>query len=456
MYRLVLLVNRLPRHPLGAALAALSFTAFVIAPAAAANPTPEGAAANLNAWRAELGEAPASTTVPAWNTGCNHHDNYEHVNGNSLTHLESSSNPGYTTDGAEAAEDSVLAAAVSAPGPTPDASLLPGPTWDAAVFHRAALLQPRLAQIGFDSSTFLEAGVYRTFECLWAQNQAPDPPQALDNNRTTPGLTLYPSPGNGAYDVPTAFPAGSESPDPGAETGVPPGAALGWMLSVEINGPWANAGAGYVVAAHGVTATLAPDGTSNFVPIVVSQCGSSGCGGSGGTAEGPYFQGGFGLFPTQPLAPNTTYRVVLTGGTVTDQMSHAEYPIPSGYSWCFSTGAVYAASADCAPPTTAAEEQVNPNASTALSFTQAGGSSPGGSGQSTATGPKPTRCVVPRLTAKKLSVAKRKIRAANCRLGKVRTREGVTRKSGRVVKQGAKPGATLPAGAKIEVTLGKG
>jgi hypothetical protein len=444
-----------------------------LAPAAFANPTPGATAEALNTWRAQLGEGLVSTTtVAAWNTGCNHHNAYENLNGNALTHEDLGGHPGHTSDGAEAAANSVLAEAVSAPSPTPDASLLPGPTWDGAVFHRAALLDPRLAQIGFDSSTFLEGGVYRTFNCLWLQNQNANPPQALDNTRTTPGLTLYPSPANGAYGVPTVFP-GNESPDPAQETGVPAGSTLGWLLNVEINGPWANGGSGFSTYAHGVSATLAPDGTSNFLPLVVSQCGPSGCGGGGGTSEGAYFRGGFGIFPTQPLAANTTYRVVLTAGTVTDNTAKVDYPL-AGYSWCFSTGASYTPSADCAAPTTAAQEPSTPNASTAPSVTppaNSGGDGSGGTGGggtgggSTGNAPAPApggssnrgggapSCTVPKLKGLSIPAARKKLSAAHCALGKVHKAKGAGAGPVRVVGQGAKPKASLAAGAKVAVTV---
>jgi hypothetical protein len=180
-------------------------------------PTPDQAAAELNVLRAELGESSVATaTNSALNTGCRHHDHYEAINGDTLTHVEVIGNMGFTTDGAQAGLDSVLA---ELSGGVPDASLLPGPIWDAAVFHRAALLQPRLALTGFDSS----ASGATVFACLWVQNQsAQDPAQVKDDARTTRGLTLYPSPATGAYDVPTRFPAGTEAPDPGQETGVPP------------------------------------------------------------------------------------------------------------------------------------------------------------------------------------------------------------------------------------------
>jgi hypothetical protein len=357
----------------------------LLAPAvASAAPTPDQAAAELNVWRTEIGEPlVAASTALALDTGCAHHDNYEDANGDVLTHTEGGN--GTTPDGTQAGLDSVLAETGAS---APDASLLPGPLWDSGVFHRAALLEPRLALTGFNATAFPADGV--TFACMWVQNQsAQESPQVIDNSRTTPTLTLYPSPANGAYDVPTRFPAGSEAPDPAQETGVPAGATLGWLLNVEINGPWSNGEFGFFVFAHGVTATLAPDGTTDDVPVVISQCGPSGCGATGGTSEGNFFDGGFGIFPTEPLAANTTYRVVLTGGTVTDSSAHMDYAIPVGFSWCFSTGATYTVSADCAAPTTGAEEVAHPNASTAVSLTPPPPAPPTSGAPPTGTGTPP-------------------------------------------------------------------
>ena len=87
------------------------------------------AIAELNSWRAQLGESPVSTTsVPAWNLGCQHHNNYMQLH-NTLTHFETDTNPanGYTADGAIAGPDSVLAQEIQSPTPTPDSALLPAP-----------------------------------------------------------------------------------------------------------------------------------------------------------------------------------------------------------------------------------------------------------------------------------------------------------------------------------------
>jgi hypothetical protein len=168
---------------------------------------------------------------------------------------------------------------------------------------------------------------------------------------------LYPSPANGAIYVPTTYPGG-EITDPAKETGVPVATTLGWPINVELNGPWAQGGDG-AVWASGVTATLANAATGHSVPVVVSECGSAACdptghgspqncvSAAGGTRYGCYFQGGFGIFPLQPLAADTTYRVSVTSGVVTDNLTGARYPIPSGYSWCFSTGPSYTPSRGC-------------------------------------------------------------------------------------------------------------
>lgn len=80
-------------------------------------------------------------------------------------------------------------------------------------------------------------------------------------------------------------------------------------------------------------------------------------------------------------------------------------------------------------------------------------SSPAGAGSPPAPLP-PTECRVPKLTGKKLKRARRRLRTADCRIGKVVLSGGTSRKLGRVVKQRPKPGTVLAAGAKVKVTLG--
>lgn len=63
-------------------------------------------------------------------------------------------------------------------------------------------------------------------------------------------------------------------------------------------------------------------------------------------------------------------------------------------------------------------------------------------------------CVVPKLNGKKLKAAKKKLKKASCKLGKVTRHKGVTDKTGKVVKQHPKPGKQLAPGSKVKVTLG--
>ena len=63
------------------------------------------------------------------------------------------------------------------------------------------------------------------------------------------------------------------------------------------------------------------------------------------------------------------------------------------------------------------------------------------------------QCVVPRLGAKKLAAAKKLLKAADCRLGRVTKLKGATAGSGLVVSQKPQTGEKLVAGAKVAVKL---
>ena len=64
--------------------------------------------------------------------------------------------------------------------------------------------------------------------------------------------------------------------------------------------------------------------------------------------------------------------------------------------------------------------------------------------------PKP-KCVVPKLKGKTLKQAKKALKKAHCRLGKV---TGKKKKHGHVKKQGRKRGKVFPAGTKVSIKLG--
>jgi hypothetical protein len=64
-----------------------------------------------------------------------------------------------------------------------------------------------------------------------------------------------------------------------------------------------------------------------------------------------------------------------------------------------------------------------------------------------------TGCKVPKLAGTKLKAAKKKLKAADCKIGKVTKRKGATSKSGKVGKQSPKAGKTLAPGSEVKVTL---
>jgi hypothetical protein len=67
--------------------------------------------------------------------------------------------------------------------------------------------------------------------------------------------------------------------------------------------------------------------------------------------------------------------------------------------------------------------------------------------------PPLVRCTVPNLKGKSLNAAKAALEKAKCKLGKVTKSGGATPKSGKVSKQGAKAGAKVAVGTKVDVTL---
>lgn len=64
-------------------------------------------------------------------------------------------------------------------------------------------------------------------------------------------------------------------------------------------------------------------------------------------------------------------------------------------------------------------------------------------------------CVVPKLRGRTLAVAKRRLRGAGCRLGRVKKVHAVSSsKRGKVVKQVPKPGRVLAPGSKVTLKIG--
>lgn len=68
--------------------------------------------------------------------------------------------------------------------------------------------------------------------------------------------------------------------------------------------------------------------------------------------------------------------------------------------------------------------------------------------------PVEAHCVLPRLNGKKLKAAKKIVRAADCKIGLVSTKKGVTSATGKVVRQSPKAGKVIAAHSAVSVKLG--
>lgn len=66
-----------------------------------------------------------------------------------------------------------------------------------------------------------------------------------------------------------------------------------------------------------------------------------------------------------------------------------------------------------------------------------------------------TPCLVPRLRGRPLNLARRRIRSAGCRIGRVRRQWGTASKQDRVMLQSPAPGTSLPPWAPVTVNLGE-
>lgn len=66
----------------------------------------------------------------------------------------------------------------------------------------------------------------------------------------------------------------------------------------------------------------------------------------------------------------------------------------------------------------------------------------------------PPRCLVPKLAGRSLAASRKRLGAANCKIGRVSKRRGATARTGKIVKQNPKAGVVLAGGASVGVTLG--
>ncbi len=71
-------------------------------------------------------------------------------------------------------------------------------------------------------------------------------------------------------------------------------------------------------------------------------------------------------------------------------------------------------------------------------------------------GEAPERCLVPRLKGRSLTASRKRLRRADCKVGRVTMRRGATAGTGRVIEQNPNPGTVLTSGMSVALALGAG
>ena len=186
---------------------------LVFALPAAAKYSPHRALGDLNQMRSATGMSPVNKISPRWNRGCRLHNRYMRRTGR-FGHAESPRSRFYTRLGAAAAKRSVIAAPAK----------LPSAAFGDTVYHRMAMLNPRLRSIGFAS--------HYGFTCMQVI-------AGVTNRGSTRAraVSAYPWPAHNSQGADPGF-NDVEFPDPRADA---PGATqLGTPLTVNFNGPWAH------------------------------------------------------------------------------------------------------------------------------------------------------------------------------------------------------------------------
>ncbi|HEX5852328.1 MAG TPA: hypothetical protein VFY36_04490 [Solirubrobacteraceae bacterium] len=273
-------------------IAALAAAAGFARPAAASTLTVAQAFADLNGWRQLAGEPPVLYEDPNLSHGCQLHNAYLATN-RIGGHDEDPTLPGYSQLGAQAGSSSVLV----------DAEMLPRVGFERAVFHRLALLQPRL------QTSWYDANFGNTCMGVFGLNDAV----------RTPVLTLYPWPFSNQRRVPVDF-ATDEFPSPYDDA---PGAQrLGYPLSVQVNGPWSGSDSVTVADAQLVSDRSGPT-------RVVSVDANS--------VHGDVLSGGFALLPFSALGYHQWYTASVSGTVSTAGLEGTTVSVPFVYNWRFET-----------------------------------------------------------------------------------------------------------------------
>lgn len=257
--------------------------------------SPSSALQDLNAMRAQAGLAPVRKFSGRLNRGCRLHNRYMSRTGE-FGHIERRASRYFTNTGARAAAHSVFA----------HPSALPSAAWGATVYHRLAILQPRLRVSGYSAH-----GGYACLQVLSGISRAA--------SARTPAPVLHSWPANGSAGHAPAF-ENYESPDPLRDA--PGTLRLGTPLTFAVNGPWRH---WQRTRSHVSSALLVSD-AGEPVPLSVSDASAP---------NGRYLQGGFALLPRRPLAPGAWYTATAGG-----------YVGNSGRRWPFSVSIRFRTGAD--------------------------------------------------------------------------------------------------------------
>lgn len=283
------------RHCATALLGAISILVSMTGGVASAEVPRTQALIDLNTMRAAAGLMPVRGFRKSWNSGCRRHNAYMSQTGE-FGHTERRDSVHYSRSGAKAAAASVVA----------QPSGLPSQTWGNTIYHRQALMQPRLRVSGFDASS--------GFACLRVFGGVSNRPAAR-----TRDLAVYPYPADGTQGHSPDF-DGNEFPSP--FTDAPGAAELGTPITASINGPWRN----WRTAVTHVTSASLISETGTQVPVSVADCHSP---------NAAYLQGGFAILPRAALTPETWHTVHAEGTTAAGRKSYR-----FSRTWRFRTGSV--------------------------------------------------------------------------------------------------------------------
>lgn len=304
-----------------ALVAGLGALSVAVPSLAGADATPQADLALLNQERTAWGLPAGITDNPTWDSDCAMHDSYEAQNGSVLTHQEVQGNPGYTTGGAFAGMNSILAGGAGLAGTT--AWTAGNNPWENAPIHLIQLFTPSLAQTGIDDTGGLQCVV------------------TLAGLTGTPATqeTVYTYPGDGTTGFTTSETA-SEAPfTPGtfATPAIPDGTTTGRYIFVYLNEPGQAGQAQVSIKSASLTA---PGG-----PLQVEWVDQT-------TATlGPYLTGGM-IIPVNPLPEGVQIQasVVLNGpnGAITHNWSFTTAQSPNASVSVTGTSITYATSSPAA------------------------------------------------------------------------------------------------------------